>query len=149
MIDLVKEIKDAMKSGDKDKLRTFRFIKSEFQKYESQGSDFTVGEKEQTDILRMMIKQREKSIQEYENSGRNDLAEAEKKEIEIISEFLPKEPSDAEVYAAILEFLGKQEIESVVLERKDMGKVMAYLKTKLPTASGKKLSELIKTLIKE
>ncbi len=149
MIDLVKEIKEAMKSGDKDKLRTFRFIKSEFQKYESQGSDFTVGEKEQMDILRMMIKQREKSIQEYENSGRNDLVEAEKKEIEIISEFLPKEPSDAEIYAAILEFLGKQDISSVVLDKKDMGKVMAHLKSKLPTASGKKLSELIKTLIKE
>lgn len=149
MIDLVKEIKEAMKSGDKDKLRTFRFIKSEVQKYESQGANFTVGEKEQMDILRMMIKQREKSIQEYENSGRNDLAEAEKKEIEIISEFLPKEPSDAEIYAAILEFLGKQEIDSVVLEKKDMGKVMAHLKTKLPTASGKKLSELIKTLIKD
>jgi uncharacterized protein YqeY len=149
MIDLVKEIKEAMKSGDKDKLRTFRFIKAEFQKYESQGADFKVGEKEEMDILRTMIKQREKSIQEYETSGRTDLADAEKKEIEIISEYLPKEPSDAEIYAVILEFLGKQDIDSVVLEKKDMGKVMAYLKTKLPTASGKKLSELIKTLIKE
>ena len=97
----------------------------------------------------MMIKQREKSIQEYLNSGREDLVETEKKEVEIISEFLPKEPSDQEIYSEILEFLGKQDISSVVLDKKDMGKVMAHLKSKLPMASGKKLSDLIKTLIKE
>ena len=96
-----------------------------------------------------MVKQREKSIQEYINSNRGDLAETEKIEIEIISEFLPKEPSDSEIYAEILEYLGKQDIGSVVLEKKDMGKVMSHLKTKLPNASGKKLSELIRTLIKE
>ena len=149
MIDFTKELKEAMRSGDKDKLRTFRLIKAEFQKYESQGQDYVVGEKEQTDILRMMIKQREKSIQEYLNSGREDLVETEKKEVEIISEFLPKEPSDQEIYSEILDFLGKQDISSVVLDKKDMGKVMAHLRSKLPTAYGKKLSDLIKTLIKE
>lgn len=149
MIDFEKELKDALKSSNKDRLRTFRLIKSEFQKYESQGSKYIVGEKEQADILRSMVKQREKSIQEYINSNRGDLAETEKIEIEIISEFLPKEPSDSEIYAEILEYLGKQDINSVVLEKKDMGKVMSHLKTKLPNASGKKLSELIRTLIKE
>lgn len=149
MIDFEKELKSALKSSDKDRLRTFRLIKAEFQKYESQGSEYLVGEKEQADILRSMIKQRDKSIQEYVNSGREDLAETERFEVEIISEFLPKEPSDSEIYAEILEYLGKQDISSVVLEKKDMGKVMAHLKTKLPNASGKKLSDLIKTLIKE
>lgn len=94
MINLEKELKESLKSGDRDKLRTIRLIKSEIQKYESQGQNYRVGEKEEADILRMMVKQREKSILEYQNSGRKDLEEAERKEIEIISEFLPKEPSD-------------------------------------------------------
>lgn len=149
MINLEKELKESLKSGDRDKLRTIRLIKSEIQKYESQGQNYKVGEKEEADILRMMVKQREKSILEYQNSGRKDLEEAERKEIEIISEFLPKEPGDEEIYAAILEFMEIQDIESVTIEKKDMGKVMSYLKNKLPNASGKKLSDLIKTLIKE
>lgn len=148
MMNLNEEIKNALKSGDKDRLRTLRLVKSEFQKYESQGSDYVIGEKEEADILRMMVKQREKSILEYQNSGRLDLVDTEKKEIEIISEFLPKEPSDSEIYAVILEYLGIQDIDSVVLDRKDMGKVMAYLKEKLPSASGKKLSDLVKSLVK-
>lgn len=149
MINLEQELKNALKSGNKTRLKTIRLIKSEFQKYESQGPNFKVGEKEEADILRMMVKQREKSIIEYQHSGRKDLEESEKEEIKIISEFLPKEPSDEEIYAAIMEFMGIQDIKSVTLERKDMGKIMVYLKTKLPNASGKKLSDLIKTLIKE
>ena len=149
MINLEKELKESLKSGNRDRLRTMRLIKSEFQKYESQGQNYKVGDKEEADILRTMIKQREKSILEYQNSGRKDLEETERKEIEIISEFLPKEPSNEEIYSVILEFLGKGDINSVSLEKKDMGKIMAHLKNKLPNASGKKLSELIKSLIKE
>jgi uncharacterized protein YqeY len=149
MINLEKELKESLKSGNKDRLGTMRLIKSEFQKYESQGQNYKVGDKEETDILRTMIKQREKSILEYQNSGRKDLEETERKEIEIISEFLPKEPSNEEIYSVILEFLGKDDINSVSLEKKDMGKIMAHLRKKLPNASGKKLSDLIKSLIKE
>ena len=149
MIDINQIIKEALRSGDKERLNTYRLIKAEFQKYESQGSNFTIGEKEEADILRMMIKQREKSIADYEKSGRTDLAENEKKEVEIISEFLPTEPSDDEIYAEIMTFMGVQDIPSVVLDRKDMGKVMAHIKQKLPLASGKRVSEIVKSLIKE
>lgn len=141
-------IKEALKNGDKERLATYRLIKSEFQKYEAQGSEFKIDAVTEANILRSMIKQREKSIQEYNNSGRLDLAENESREINIISEFLPKEPTDEEIYAEIMLFLGCQDIASVVLERSDMGRVMAHLKTKLPTASGKRVSELVKSLIK-
>ena len=141
-------IKEALKSGDKERLATYRLIKSEFQKYEAQGTEFKIDPIIEANILRTMIKQREKSIQEYKNSGRLDLAENETREINIISEFLPKEPTDEEIYAEIMSFMGCQDITSVVLEKSDMGKVMAHLKTKLPTASGKRVSELVRSLIK-
>ncbi len=148
MIDINNIIKEALKSGNKEKLGVYRLIKAEFLKYESQGPSFKIGEKEEADILRMMIKQREKSIVEYQNSGRIDLVEIEKNEIEYISEFLPKEPSDDEIYSEIMTFMGFKDIPSIVLERSDMGRVMAYIKQKLPLASGKKVSDLVKSLIK-
>ena len=78
-------------------------------------------------IIDKMIKQRRESISQYESAGRKDLADAEKFEIGVISEYLPKQLSDAEI---------AQEIDAAVKEAgaagvKDMGKVMGLLKPRL------------------
>ena len=92
-------------------------------------------------ILEKMIKQRRESIAQFEKAARTDLAEAEKFELGVLSGYLPQQLSDAEV---------RSEIDLAVKEAgasgvKDMGKVMALLKSKLAgRADMGKVSGLVK-----
>jgi hypothetical protein len=88
-----------------------------------------------------MIKQRRESIAQFEKAARNDLADAEKFELGVLSGYLPQQMSDAEI---------QQEIQKAISESgasgiKDMGKVMALLKQRLAgKADMGKVSSLVK-----
>jgi uncharacterized protein YqeY len=93
-------------------------------------------------ILEKMIKQRRESIAQFEKAARTDLVDAEKFELGVLSGYLPRQMSDAEV---------QEQINSVVAETgasgiKDMGKVMALLKPRLAgRADMGKVSALVKS----
>ena len=97
---------------------------------------------EVTAVIEKMIKQRRESIAQYEKAARQDLADAEKFELGVLSGYLPQQMSDAEI---------SQAIETALLEAKpagvkDMGKVMALLKQRLAgKADMGKVSALVKT----
>ena len=92
-------------------------------------------------VIEKMIKQRRESIAQYEKASRNDLADVEKAEIQVLSGYMPAQMSDADI---------QKEIQSTISETgasgvKDMGKVMAALKTKLAgKADMGKVSGLVK-----
>jgi uncharacterized protein YqeY len=75
-------------------------------------------------LLQAMIKQRQESIQLYEQGGRRDLAEQEAEEITIIQQFLPQQLTDTEMAAQVDAVIGELEAKNL----KDMGRVMAELK---------------------
>ena len=79
-------------------------------------------------VLQKKVKQREESLGIYSQAGREDLAAVEREEIAIISEFLPKSLSEAEVEAAIKSAIAK----TGAAGGKDMGKVIASLKADYP-----------------
>jgi len=79
-------------------------------------------------LLQKMVKQREESLAIYASAGRSDLATVEKEEIDILSEFLPKALTDAEVEDAIMAAIAK----TGAAGGKDMGKVIAALKADYP-----------------
>jgi len=96
------------------------------------------------EILGKMVKQRRDSIKAYEEGARLDLAEQEAEEIKIITEFLPEQLSDAEIEkackAAVVEAGGEA--------LKDMGRVMAVLKSKYTGSMDfGKASQVVKTLL--
>ncbi len=78
-------------------------------------------------VLEKMIKQRRESIAQFESASRTDLAQAEKFEIDVLTGYLPRQMSDAEVQEAIAAALAESGASGI----KDMGKVMALLKTRL------------------
>lgn len=82
------------------------------------------GEEDILAMMQTMIKQRKESLKIYQDAGRDDKAEIEQSEIEIIESFLPKQLSDEEVSAVIKEIIAKTGATSP----KDMGLVMADLK---------------------
>jgi uncharacterized protein YqeY len=119
--------KQAMKSGDKLRLSTLRLVSAAIKNAEIEAR--TAGKPLTDDdllgLLQKMIKQRQESVELYDKGGRKELADQERGEIKIIQGFLPQQMSEAEAKAAIAEVI-KQEGASGM---KDMGKVMAALKT--------------------
>jgi uncharacterized protein YqeY len=117
----------AMKSGDKARTATLRLVQSSLKNrdIELRGAaapaddDVTV-----TEVLQKMVKQRRESVALYEQGGRQELADAETAEIEVIEGFLPRQMSEAEARAAIDGIVDETGASSV----KDMGRVMAAVK---------------------
>ena len=97
---------------------------------------------EVTSVIEKMIKQRRESIAQYEKAARQDLADAEKFELGVLSGYLPQQMSDAEISQAIETALSEAKPAGV----KDMGKVMALLKERLAgKADMGKVSALVKS----
>jgi len=92
-------------------------------------------------ILEKMIKQRRESIAQFEKAARNDLADAEKFELGVLSGYLPQQLSDSQVQEEIAKAISETGASGV----KDMGKVMAALKSRLAgRADMGKVSALVK-----
>ncbi|MEC9199554.1 MAG: GatB/YqeY domain-containing protein [Pseudomonadota bacterium] len=131
-MELRKRINDALKTAMKEKaqkrLTTLRLINAAIKDREiamrGTGEEVDLAESEIQAILAKMVKQRQESAKTYEEGGRLDLTEAEKDEIVIIEEFLPRQLSDDEISGAIEDAISKSEASSI----RDMGKVMAFLK---------------------
>ncbi|KZZ65267.1 glutamyl-tRNA amidotransferase [Oleiphilus sp. HI0130] len=119
-------MKEAMRAKEKERLATIRLILADFKRIE-------VDERIELDdarclaILDKMLKQRKDSITQYRDAGREDLAEIEEREVEVIQTFLPKALSEDEIEALIGSAMSETGAESV----RDMGKVMAVLKPQL------------------
>lgn len=95
-----------------------------------------------TSVIEKLIKQRRESIAQFEKAARNDLADAEKFELGVLSSYLPQQMSDAEVSQAIDAAISEAKPAGI----KDMGKVMALLKPRLAgKADMGKVSNLVKS----
>jgi uncharacterized protein YqeY len=148
MSDLLKPlIKEAsirsLKEGNKEITMVLRLILAEFQKEEiSQGSD--LNNNDELSLLQKMIKQRNDSIKQYSDAGRNELAEKEQKEIAIIQEFLPEQINEEELLKLAKETINDLSADSM----KDMGSVMKVLKDKTSgQADPAAISKIVKALL--
>lgn len=93
------------------------------------------------EILQKQLKQRQESLNVFQDNGREDLAQKEQFEIDIINEFMPQQMSDEELAALINEEIAAQGASSM----QDMGKVMGALKTKTAgRADPAVMSQLVK-----
>lgn len=120
--------KGAMKSGDKLKLSTLRMLSAAIKNADIEArtaSKQPLGDEEILGVCQKLIKQRQDLVELYEKGGRAELAKQEKDEIEVIKGFMPAQMSEAEMKAAIAEVIKQTGAAGV----KDMGKVMAALKT--------------------
>ena len=118
----------ALKEKNKITISTLRLIiagiKDKDIAFRSKDNKEGIKEDDIKQLLKKMIKQRNESIEIYKKSNRNDLLDIEKKEVQIISEFLPKQLSEGETNKICKETINKVGATSV----KDMGKVMGMLK---------------------
>ena len=136
-------LKEAMKTKNQTALTALRAVKSAILLHKTQkSSDVELSEEDEMKILQKLVKQRKDSADIYIGQGRNDLADPELNEAELIQKFLPKPLSEDEVKGIV-----KSIIEEIGAEgMKDMGKVMGISTKKL---MGKADGKMISTIVKE
>ena len=136
-------LKEAMKSKNKMALTALRAIKSAILLHKTQKSyDGELSDEDEMKILQKLVKQRKESADIYTGQGRNDLADPELKEAELIQQFLPKALSQDEVKEVIKFIIDETGAEGM----KDMGKVMGISTKKL---MGKADGKMISTIVRE
>ena len=138
---ITEDMKAAMRARDGARLSAVRLLLAAMKQKEVD-ERVVLSDADVLAIIDRMIRQRRESIAQFEKAARNDLAEAEKFEIGVVSAYLPQQLSEAEV--------GK-EIEAAIAQTgatgaRDMGKVMALLKPRLAgRADMGKVSGLVKS----
>jgi hypothetical protein len=127
--DIKNALVTAMKSGDKQGTAAIRLIQSAIKNRDIEErvkAQPTEDDTLVTEVLQKMVKQRRESIEMYVKGGRQELADVEQGEIDVIERFLPVQMSEAETSAAIEAI--KTELGASGM--KDMGRVMAELKAR-------------------
>ncbi|MCB9991521.1 MAG: GatB/YqeY domain-containing protein [Rhodospirillales bacterium] len=123
-------LKEALKSKDQVAMGTIRLIiaalKDRDIEARGKGNAEGIGESEILSLLQSMVKQRQESCKIYKDAGRDDLADREAAEIEVIQRFLPQQMSEDEVQATVEGLISELGVSDI----KEMGKVMAELKTR-------------------
>ena len=117
------EMKTAMKSGDRDRLKVIRLILAAINQIEID-SRIILEDNDIIKTINKMVKQRRDSIAQFSKGGRNDLVEIETNEIAILENYLPKKLSDSELDNIIAEAVSNLKADNM----KDMGKVMNTVK---------------------
>ena len=121
--DINNALKDAMKARDERRVSTLRLVNAALKNADiearGQGKG-PLGDDELLGLLQKMIKQRHESIELYEKGGRAELAQQERDEVAIIAAYLPKQMSEDETKAAIVDAIR----DTGAAGMKDMGKVI-------------------------
>lgn len=134
------EIKEALKSGNKDRLTTLRMLKGEV-KLNSINTKKDITDDDIITVATKQIKNLKGSIEEFAKGNRSDLIEKANAEIKIISEFLPEQLSEEEIDKIIEDAFNKVKPESP----KDMGKIMGVV---TPLVKGKADMNIVSQKIK-
>ena len=135
------QISSAMKSKDNVRLSVWRAIKSEFVKFQTASANNVLTNDKELQIISKMVQQRKDSIEQYTNANREDLANVENAELEILLTLLPKEATDDDIRELIKDIFAFREEPPTM---KDMKNVMAAVKTEFPTVDGAKVSKIFR-----
>lgn len=137
-------MKEAMKNKNTIALEALRAMKSEILLLKTSGGDGSVSESQEIALLQKLIKQRKEAAEQFTSNNRNELAEKELAQAEVIQGFLPQQLSAEELEAKIKEIIAQTGATSA----KDMGKVMGAASSQLAgQAEGKLVAETVKKLL--
>ena len=137
--DIKQDLKQAMLEKNDLVRDTIRMFLSEVQRYEIDNKE-EVDDTKALQIINKMIKQRNDSISQFRDGGRDDLADKEQSEVDILSKYKPAQLSEEEVAVKVNEAI----MQSGASSMQDMGKVMGQLKSLAGSADMGLISKLVK-----
>ena len=139
------DIKNAMLAKEKEKLEVLRAIKAAILLEETkEGGEGSVTDEKGNQLLQKLHKQRVEAAKIYRDQNRNDLAEIEELQSEVIAHYLPKQLGESEVEAILVKIVEETGAKGPSDMGKVMGKAMGELKGKAP---GNLISSLVKKLL--
>ena len=121
------EMKDAMRSGERERLKVIRLIISSVKQVEIDTRQNIDDDSQVLEIINKMVKQRRDSVKQFTAGNRQDLVDIELSEINILENYLPAQLNEQEIELLIDEVLS----EIAATDIKDMGKAMAAIKIKI------------------
>lgn len=139
------DIKAAMKARDKVRLETLRNIKKVFLEAKTApGANDTLADADALKIIAKLAKQGKETAKTYSDAGRQDLADAELAQVEVLESYLPKQLSQEEIEAEVKRIIAEVGATSM----KEMGKVIGSASKQLAgKADGRVISEIVKKLL--
>ena len=139
------DIKSAMKARDKVRLETLRNIKKVFLEAKTApGANDILADADALKIISKLAKQGKETATTYTQAGRQDLADAELAQVEVLESYLPKQLSQEEIEAEVKKIIAEVGATSM----KEMGKVMGTASKQLAgKADGRVISEIVKKLL--
>lgn len=139
--EILNAYKEAMKNKDTVKSSVLNFLRAEFMNVAIAKKKKGLDDSECLAVIRKQIKERQDSIEQFTKGNRQDLADKETRELEILKVYLPKELSGDEIKSIIEEAITLTQAAGL----KDMGKVMKEVALKIAgRADGKSVSDLVK-----
>src|SRR3989344_842340 len=141
---LQEELKTSMLAKDKLKISVLRLLLSATNYYEIQkgGAGYQATDEDVFSVIQKEAKQRKDSIEQFSAAGRQDLADKEKEELELLQKYLPKQMDEEEIRILVKEAISQSDATSP----SDMGKVMGVL---MPKIKGKSDGTLVSKIVKE
>jgi uncharacterized protein YqeY len=138
---IISDLTASMKAQDAPRTSTLRMVKAAVMNREIEKHG-ELDDDEMSKLLRSLVKQRRDSVEQYEKGGRQELADKEKTEIEVIEAYLPQAASREEIEAAVAAAISETGASSM----KDMGGVMKTVQAALAgkNADGRTVSEIVK-----
>jgi len=139
---LNQDMKNAMRNKDKQTLSVIRMVKASLQNEAIKLGKDTLSEEEELTVLARELKQRKDSLHEFKEAGRDDLADPLAKEIEILQVYMPKQLTEEELEAIVVETIASVGATS----KQEMGKVMGAL---MPKVKGKADGTAVNKLVQK
>ena len=131
---------DAMRARDEVKMTTLRLVLTAIKKREKEARSL-LEDQEVISVITSQIKQRRESIEQYRKAGREDLAQTEENELQILQGYMPEQASEEEISNTLDEIIA----EVGAVSMKDMGKVMKAAMAKLAgKAEGGAINAMVK-----
>lgn len=143
---IISDLTAAMKAKDAARLSTLRMVKASVMNREIEKGEALTDE-ELTKAMQSLVKQRRDSIEQYEKAGRQELADKERTEIEVIESYLPKAATREEIEQAVTAAIS----ETNATTMRDMGAVMKAAQARLAgqSADGRTVSEIVKAKLSQ
>lgn len=138
---LMEDLKEAMKEKDTIRKNTVQMVRSAILQFEKDNLK-ELDEDGVLEVIARELKKRRDVLPEYEKSGRDDLLEGIKREIEILLSYLPKQLTQEELAVIVAEVIE----ETGATSMKDMGKIMAAV---MPKVKGRADGKMINAIVKE
>jgi uncharacterized protein YqeY len=139
-----RDLTEAMKAHQESEVSALRLIKTAIQNEKVNGTYHELSDNDIIKIIQKLAKQYQESIDIYRQAGRNELADAEQAEMDVLAVFLPVLLSEKALRTIISEYIENSGFKSI----KDMGAVMKFLSTKYPNQyDGKMASTIVRELL--